>query len=136
MFWKQVGRKQLRLSGYDYSRPGKYYLTLVTHSRRQLFGEVRNNEMILSPFGKIVHRHWKLLFYRYPHIHIDEFVVMPDHMHGIIEIAVEAGFSESAKPASTRNRKLRRTISEIVRGFKTATATSINIDRKTSGLPV
>jgi putative transposase len=131
MFHEHRRRKQLRLLGYDYSQPGLYYITMVTQDRLHLFGNIRQGEMFLSTFGHLAKRHWRYLPYRYPGIRMDEFVVMPDHIHGIIAIAVGAGFTDLAKPAPTP-----RALSEIIRGFKTSSAISINDDRQTPGRPV
>lgn len=73
-----------RLKDYDYSRPGAYYITIVTKHRKQYFGEVLNCQMNLNQFGKIVHDKWKEIPDHFPYVILDEFVVMPDHMHGII----------------------------------------------------
>jgi REP element-mobilizing transposase RayT len=77
-------RRSIRLQGYDYSQPGIYFITLCTQNRECLFGEILNGEMRLNEFGKIAHQCWLEMPHHFPHIQLDEFVVMPDHIHGII----------------------------------------------------
>lgn len=78
-------RKSLRLPEYDYSRPGMYYVTIVTHQRKQIFGHVTNTLMIKNAFGDIAHGILTNLPNHFP-IHLDEFIIMPNHIHAIIEI--------------------------------------------------
>lgn len=79
-------RRSIRLKGYDYSQAGAYFVTICTQGRECLFGEVVDGEMRLNEAGQMVHRIWNDLFVKYPDIEIDEFVVMPNHFHGIIII--------------------------------------------------
>jgi putative transposase len=80
-------RRLLRLPGYDYSNNGAYYVTICIHDRTQrLFGDVINDKMKLSDVGYIVYNQWQQLPERFPHIQLDEFVVMPNHVHGIVII--------------------------------------------------
>ncbi len=73
----------LRLDGYDYTQAGLYFITLVTHGRVALFGEIKNGEMRLNQFGEIVEQAWVDLPQHYP-VELGAFVVMPNHVHGII----------------------------------------------------
>ncbi len=75
-----------RLKEYDYSRPGGYFVTICVHNHRRLFGDVQEEEMILSPVGKIARRCWEETPEHFDNITLDEFVIMPNHMHGIIMI--------------------------------------------------
>ena len=79
-------RRSIRLKEYNYSRPGFYFFTLCTKYREPLFGEIENNTVILSPYGKIVEATWFDLPNHNPNIILDAFVIMPDHFHGIIQI--------------------------------------------------
>ncbi len=76
----------MRLKGYDYSAEGSYFITIVTHDRLPLFGSVVDGEMVLSEYGKIVDYTWYDLVNHNPDIGLDEFVIMPNHIHGIIII--------------------------------------------------
>ena len=77
-------RRSIRLKGYDYTSPGAYFLTLCTHQRQCLFGEIVDGVMHLNEWGKIVERDWLAIPNHNSHIELDEFVVMPNHFHGAI----------------------------------------------------
>ncbi|MHB2148647.1 transposase [Calditrichota bacterium LG25] len=79
-------RRSIRLKGWDYRRPGYYFVTMVVHNRECLFGRVVNGKMVLNAFGKIADYHWKKLSNHFKHIELDEFRIMPNHLHGIIHI--------------------------------------------------
>jgi len=79
-------RRTLRLKGYDYSRPGAYFLTFIVRDRRRLLGQVLQEKMYLSVPGKMVRSVWLELGDRYSGIQLDEFVIMPDHFHGLIHL--------------------------------------------------
>ena len=79
-------RKRLRLEGYDYAWAGAYFVTICTHQGEMLFGQIVGEEMIPNQFGLIVQRGWRDLPNHYPHIVLDAFVIMPNHVHGIIVI--------------------------------------------------
>ena len=79
-------RRSIRLKGYDYSQAGAYFVTICTQDRECLFGDIVDGEMRLNDAGQMVHRIWNDLSVEYPDIEIDEFIVMPNHFHGIIVI--------------------------------------------------
>ncbi len=79
-------RRSIRLQGYDYSQPGAYFITLCTQNRECLFGEILNGEMRLNEFGVLVKNEWLKTGIIRPNIVIDAFVVMPNHLHGILII--------------------------------------------------
>jgi putative transposase len=79
-------RSTIRLQGYDYRLPGAYFITISTWQRECFFGEVVKGEMRLSRVGHIVHSEWRRLEDLFPHVRAEEFVVMPNHIHGIIII--------------------------------------------------
>ena len=79
-------RRSIRLKGYDYSQAGAYFVTICTKDRGCLFGEIIDGEMVLNPFGEVVQACWDDLPRHYPHVELDAFVIMPNHLHGIIII--------------------------------------------------
>ena len=79
-------RRSIRLKGYDYSQSGFYFVTLVAYQRQCLFGEIADGLMHLSNEGEIVGRVWSELPRHFPHIAMGEFVIMPNHLHGVIVI--------------------------------------------------
>ena len=87
----------MRLGGYDYASDGAYFITIVTHDREALFGSVVDGEMVLNDFGRIVESTWYDLVNHNANIGLDDFVVMPNHIHGIIVIFEPVG--AGSKPA-------------------------------------
>jgi REP element-mobilizing transposase RayT len=77
-------RRSIRLKGYDYTQAGAYFITICTWQRDSLFGEVINGEMQLSRYGQTVQFNWDILPKRYPNVELDAFIVMPNHVHGIL----------------------------------------------------
>ena len=77
-------RKSMRLREYDYSLPGAYFITIVTQSRLCLFGEVTDGKVRPNEAGEMIQQNWEELPHRFPSIEIDAFVVMPNHIHGIV----------------------------------------------------
>ena len=128
-----------RLKGYDYSQNGAYFVTICTKNREYLFGEIVNGKLTETKQSQICTKCWFDLPNHYANCLLDAFIIMPNHIHGIIVInnsataAVETGF----KPVSTNTNTNINThgLSEIIRGFKTFTARKINEYQKTPGLP-
>ena len=79
-------RKSIRLKGFDYSSAGVYYVTIVTQGRECLFGEIINGEMYLNEYGEIVQKWWDEIPIHFPNVELGAFVIMPNHVHGIIWI--------------------------------------------------
>jgi putative transposase len=139
-------RRSIRLKGYDYCQEGAYFVTICTNSREILFGNIINNTMILNELGTAVGFTWNDLPNHNPQIYLDEFVIMPNHIHGIIFINrdepdpvvfVGAG-SEPAPTAHTtiKTNHKNHGLPEIMRQFKTFSARRINEIRHTPGIPV
>jgi REP element-mobilizing transposase RayT len=82
-------RRSIRLKGYDYASKGAYYVTIVIYGRECLFGEIIDNEMYLSTYGEIVQKSWNEIPVRFPNVEMGAFVIMPNHVHGIIVVTVE-----------------------------------------------
>ena len=114
------GRRTIRLQGYDYSQAGAYFVTICTQNREYLFGEIVNNEMRLNNVGRVVTDSWVWLA-QYNHVLLDEFVVMPNHVHGIIMITDNC--RGSSRTAPTGNRK---PLGRLIGAFKTVSTKSIN----------
>jgi len=79
-------RRSLRLKGHDYSEPGYYYITICTQGKKCLFGDIDRNQMTLNKCGQMINTLWLELPIKYPGIAAHDFIVMPNHIHGIIEI--------------------------------------------------
>ena len=79
-------RRSIRLPDYDYSQAGAYYITIVTYQRALLFGQVINKEMQLSGLGEIADECWRAIPEHFPDVGLGAYVIMPNHVHGIIVI--------------------------------------------------
>lgn len=79
-------RQSIRLREYDYSQAGSYFITICTHERQPLFGSIVNGVMALNAAGAEVETMWQALPRHYPSVALGEYVVMPNHFHGIVEI--------------------------------------------------
>ncbi len=86
-------RRSIRLKSFDYSRPGAYFITVGTQNRRPLFGRIISDQVQLSPAGQMISSVWSELPVHYPGVSLDDFIVMPNHVHGII-VLKEAGIDE------------------------------------------
>jgi hypothetical protein len=93
-------RRSIRLKGYDYRQAGAYFVTIVTQDLECLFGQVVEGQMRVNPFGEIVVWAWNDLPNHNPHVELDAFVVMPNHVHGIVLI-VDDLVGAGSKPAPT-----------------------------------
>jgi REP element-mobilizing transposase RayT len=126
-------RRSIRLRDYDYSRAGAYFVTICTWQRECLFGGISDGEMRLNNLGSIACAAWTDLSNHYKHIELDAFVVMPNHVHGLIVLADVQAKGAGLKPALTVKIHC---LSEIVRGFKTFSSRYINESRYNPGCPV
>ena len=129
-------RRSIRLQGYDYTRQGAYFVTICTRNRACLLGDIVEGRMHLSEAGRLAQAVWEDLPHHYPHVQIDVWVIMPNHMHGIIiltEAQATINVGAGLKPAPTA--PTRHGLSETVRAFKTFSARRINALHNTVGTP-
>ena len=94
-------RRSIRLANYDYSLPGAYFITMVAYQRECLFGNIVYGEMQLSPMGQIAEEHWRLIPEHFLHVTLGAYVVMPNHVHGIIIIQGRSDASPSERRGTT-----------------------------------
>jgi REP element-mobilizing transposase RayT len=115
-------RRQVRLKDYDYSKSGYYFVTICTKDRKGFLGSVEEGKMNLNAYGAIVSECWCDLPKHYSNCSLDSYVVMPNHVHGIVIISHKDGtiVGNGFKPFPTHG------LSEIVRGFKTFSSRRIN----------
>jgi len=79
-------RRSIRLRGYDYSRPGFYFVTVCVHGRECLFGKIFNDQMLANEYGRVVQAEWIKTAEMRRNVVLGEFVIMPNHFHGILRI--------------------------------------------------
>lgn len=123
-------RRSVRLQGYDYSKEGLYFITICTHDKLCLFGEIGETQMFLNALGEVVNKCWLEIPNHFPNAVLHEFIVMPNNIHGIIEL--KASNLENPSNVGVQNfeplreipkinkyqKIIPRSIGSIVRGFK------------------
>jgi len=120
-------RRSIRLTGYDYSETGAYFVTICTQDRRRVFGHVLNEQVELSPAGQMVEDWWNEVPSKFPPTEPDEFIVMPDHLHAILIIpAPDAAGLKEVRPSSA-------SLSTMIQWFKTMTTNHYMREVKASG---
>ena len=134
-------RRSIRLKNYDYSQLGYYFLTICTYKRQSWFGEIKNNRMYLNQIGKIVAEEWINTRKIRPKFQLDEWIIMPNHLHGIVIIDENIlGLGERNRDIlGARNAPLRQepnSISSFVAGFKSAVTKRINLLRNNRDIPI
>jgi len=122
-----------RADFWDYSSNGRYFITIVTKNREHFFGKIQDNKMILSEIGELAQKYWYEIPEHFPFVILHAFVVMPNHIHGIIEIAKNNQFDfvvetqnlvslQQQSPKLTSHNKFgpqSRNLASIIRGYKT-----------------
>jgi putative transposase len=127
-------RRSLRLQGYDYSQAGAYYVTVCTHDRALLFGTVYEGQVQLSEAGRCVVEQWEDLPNRYPTISLDAFVVMPNHIHGIIVLSDVSTYGIQPRQDSAATKS--PTLSAVLRAYKSLSAIAANKAMGRTGRPL
>jgi len=129
-----------RLRDWDYSSPGYYYVTVCAYDRKEMFGKIVDDEMRLNGYGEIVTDEWRKSFEIRNELNGDEFIVMPNHIHGIVRISgtsVEThGRASLQKQSEHKNGiaiRAPKSVSSFIAGFKSATTKRINQIRNTPG---
>jgi REP element-mobilizing transposase RayT len=116
-------RHSIRLKGYDYSQAGLYFITICTKDRECLFGEIVDGKMILNDSGKIADECWLEIPKHFPNTVLHEHIVMPNHVHGIIELikigSPNVGVQNFQPQRNEFQKIIPHSIGSIVRGFKT-----------------
>jgi putative transposase len=149
---QQHHRRSIRLNSYDYSSPGAYFITICAHRKRCVFGEIVDGRMHRNDCGDIVQEEWFRSATIRKEIQFDAWVVMPNHVHGIVMITPPVG-AHGQMPAfaiappktgphdhaplqGRLPRRRPRSLGTFVGGFKSAVRSRINKMRGTIGLPV
>jgi len=158
-------RRSIRLRGYDYTLAGAYFVTIITHHRARALGHIHDGVVTLTEAGRIAQACWDDLPNHYAHVELDAFVIMPNHVHGIIVLTDEPAERAGLRPAHTTESNAaphvrtgrgptptekaptapvraglrpalpRHGLPEIVRAFKSFSARRINKARQVRGVP-
>jgi len=121
-------RRSIRLKNYDYSRNGAYFVTMCSWNREFYFGEISSGKLILNRIGFIISETWAWLGRQYPYLELMDFVIMPNHLHGILLVDKYEGGSRTAP--TQRLKPLGRTLG----AFKTRSTKLVNEYRQSRGL--
>jgi REP element-mobilizing transposase RayT len=146
-------RRSIRLPGYDYTSPGAYFVTICVRHGECLLGEVVDGVMRLSDWGRVVQHYWQRIPIHFPHAELDRWVVMPNHLHGVL-VMVRRGEASLSDPSPSQSlpSKARAPSEEpragdaspllrpgslgaTIGNFKSVTTRRINRMRKTPGIP-
>lgn len=127
-----------RLSNWDYSSAGYYFITICTYNREALFGYVSDGMMVLNEYGNVVQDEWLKSTKIRKEIELDEFIVMPNHLHGILLIKNnDNAIVETNGRLSLRQSSMKpKSVSSFIAGFKSITTKRINTLRDARGNPV
>jgi REP element-mobilizing transposase RayT len=124
-------RKPNRLKNFDYSTSGYYYVTICTKNRECWFGEIINKKMILNKIGNIVNKCWREIPQHYRNVSLDEFIIMPNHIHGIVVIKrlnnnqSTVGTGHCPVPTINKQNNHYGLLSKIINGFKNMSTKTI-----------
>ncbi|MDD3887714.1 MAG: hypothetical protein PHN19_02965 [Patescibacteria group bacterium] len=114
-------RKLIRLKGFDYSSDNCYFITICTRNKECLFGNIVNQKMVLNDAGIIAKKYWLDIPFHYPDVILDKYVVMPNHVHGILVIdkkIIGPVGVQNSEPLHRYQKIIPRSIGAIVRGYK------------------
>jgi putative transposase len=129
-------RRSIRIPGHDYAAPAAYYITICTKNRECLFGTVAAGTMRLNSIGEIARLCWEEIPIHFPNVETDTFVIMPNHVHGILwvngrQTDVSVGANNYLPLQPTRSRLFpmghgtSKTVGSIIRGFKIGVMTGV-----------
>jgi REP element-mobilizing transposase RayT len=119
-------RKKNRLENYDYSENAFYFITTCTKNNEHYFGKIENYKMFLNKYGEIVQNCWLEIPEHFEHIFIDEFIVMPNHIHGIIIVDENPAVVGNRHACSLFNQRQYQKIPVIIGSFKSSVTHKIN----------
>jgi len=152
-------RNSVRLRSYDYRSAGAYFVTICTHQKEAILAEIFDGTASLSSLGNVVKECWQQIPEHFPNVGLDEFIIMPNHLHGILFINDSVGATHASpaltaltdladvSPTSSNDRArhasplqkpgpVKRSLGAIIGSFKSACTKRINEVRHTAGIPV
>jgi len=123
-------RRSVRLKNYDYSHPGAYFVTVCAHEKKCLFGKNVESRMELNALGKIVEKHWMEIPKHFQTVSLDQFIVVPNHIHGILIVNVDGRGMACHAPTPRRfGKPVSNSLPTVVGSFKSAVSKTINESR-------
>jgi len=122
---RKNNKNSLRKPGYDYRLPGYYMVTINTYHKQPLFGKIDEDRLIATQLGQITRNIWNEIPQHEPTVKLDEFVLMPDHIHGIIQIMGNA-YDILGLPEKQQFQPDAHSLSIIIRNFKAGVTRTAN----------
>ena len=122
-------RHSIRLKSYDYTAPGWYFVTVCTHQRKLLFGEIEDGKMTLNSMEQVVYKEWINTPKIRENIELDQFVIMPNHLHGIIVLDYTGRGTKRRAPTEEKRyfrKPIAGSLSTIIGAFKSAITKQIH----------
>jgi putative transposase len=129
-------RRSIRLKGFDYSQNGYYFITTCTYQRQEIFGNISKHIMQLNPIGDIARNEWLKTPLLRKNVVLDEFVIMPNHVHGIIILDSVGAYCNTPLQNINTFTSPSNTIGAIIRGYKSSVTNQINILNHSPNHPV
>nr|WP_202803621.1 transposase [Spirulina subsalsa] len=145
-------RRSIRLPCYDYSQPGAYFITLCTHQKQCWFGQIDDGKMYINQLGKIVQNEWLKSAQMRPNLSLDEWIVMPNHLHGIVWLSElekkrtnnssygnlgKADYADLSPESQKKAfRKKANSLGSFIGGFKASVTKQINQFRENTSIPI
>ncbi|MBN2410159.1 transposase [candidate division KSB1 bacterium] len=136
---KKHHRKSIRLKTWDYTSDAVYFITICTHNHQNLFSKIINGNLVYSNFGNIVQEEWIRTAELRNYIKLDEHIIMPNHFHGMLWIcrgSINDELIDTKPPRKKFGSIQPKSLSVIIRSFKSAVTKRINEVRQTPGKPV
>ena len=134
---KYKDKKQYRRRNYDYSQNGSYFITICTADREMFFGDINDGKIELSEIGWIAEKFWQEIPSHFLGVNLDEYVIMPNHIHGVIEINKSDPVGTGHCPVPTVGSKFGhvtpKSLSTIVGSYKSIVTKEINLHIQNSG---
>jgi len=118
-------RKYMRLQGWDYSSPGCYFVTICVKNKECFLADIVGSKVVPNKYGKIVESRWVWLIKQYCYAELDAFVVMPNHVHGMIKISNNSVVT--GRDLSLLKQGKRKSLSDIIGAFKTTSSKDIHL---------
>jgi REP element-mobilizing transposase RayT len=120
-------RRSVRLTGYDYAQSGAYFVTICSHRNREVFGCVRGETVQHNAYGQIVGDCWTEIPQHFPHVELDGWIVMPNHLHGILLVTTDT-FASGVLPQFGTSK--RGSVAIIINRFKGAVTRRVTALRR------
>ena len=127
-------RRSIRLQGYDYRHSGAYFVTICTHGRECMLGEVIEGKMRLNETGRIVAGAWDWLAAQYSHVSLDASIIMPNHLHGIIILREDA--EGRPQVGGSRTAPTKKSLGRLIAAFKTVSSKAVHALPEPVGTPL